>query len=93
MAVGLLRDALLTLGELTEAARPRLRAVVRRAGREATAALTGLREAAERERSRRRREKLARSLEAMVASLGRDRSSGNGHVSSGRATERPRVKH
>ena len=92
-ALRILRDAGLTLAELAEAARPRVRRVLRRAVREAASAVARVREAAERERSRRRRDKLARSLEAMVASLGRDRSSGNGHVSSDRAPERPRVKH
>ena len=92
LALRVLRDAALSLEEVAQASWPVARRIARWGGREVALGVARARESIERGRSRRRREKLARSLEAMVASLGRDRGSGNGHVSS-ESRERPRVEH
>ena len=91
-ALRILRDAAVTLRELAEAGWPVVRRGVGIGRRRLATVIAQASEAVQRAHSRRRRERLARSLEAMVAALARERGSSNGHVSPQGEREPPRVK-
>ena len=82
------RDATLSLVELAEVARPHVRRFAVASAREVARAAIRARAAVRDARARRRRQDLSRSLESVVAALGRERAAGNGHVSEPALLER-----